>query len=1849
MSLTSELLELSQHLQQEHLFVSTEREQLQRLYLNVTLLSERLFHNAWIARQQKVNLQQYLDQGTNAGESLEVYSTNNQLEETNFVDSYKVFSYHDTKYGDLLKFLYENPHVLASLICVAENLGGLNVPRMISLTVTSIYGNCIFQEDEQAVLRLLKTLLDTQVASDENPRRLIRRQNMSFSLVYKHLCESLFSARLFLTAALYDPIMRLLMEDEWFFDIDPDKAVVRFPANEKRRRFGEPGTEENTQKQAQYRSYIVDKLVFLAVRFINSIKANIHCFPPSLGWLVSQVYRVLTERGKVTMQEVRASCADLVFALFICPAICDPEPHGITSDVPISHIARHNLMQMAQIIQVLAISQWEEIDPKVRDLYGRFEKGCMSSVLDLFLEGPWEDITEQVTAVSQAQGTGAKRSAVLLMSGDVRQMIGFLKNTTGHLDDKTPDKKHLEQLLSILPADMPPSAQDNLSLPGGSGVITPSPGPLSAGIISGDSPGTPTSERKLFKSKGQKKKKSVTTAPVLDDLLPEGSESDSKQKTSGDVLVISIYPPGDCPGMLLEKKVLSSVSEVEAKKSCPLPPPSSDSTTTAPPQAAPNPEIQEKRTRFSLSHDQESIGNASDYQEVISEAASSHSVEDENELETDNFSDMMSANVSGRGSPSISGRDTPLSQAGSVEENPAAPQLPVPVPETVRKENRVDVTDRFGKFEIKAELAMERDECKSTVSDTWSTDVLASDSEPPEQNQVDRLEEVAEEISRPLLLGSEPISEISETASDAWSTDVLASDTDEKHSELLKDLEQDLISGDHNEVDGSIGNDEVDDQLDMDQLGAAGGGRSNLTPQHSSDSGDIFSYAFLEGAAKCSEENEKSGNGKKISSIVHHFQSGPNLQLPTIHRLPSQSLKHAEGRVTSVLSTFESASHNASQATSSAAFQSSGARSKTGKERRGSHGAGDDGFNEFDPLASGGSGAGGHRKSKDRWPWNKSSRNSSEQLASSLPAAVDSQAYQNDLPAPTPPTSDRCGRTSSRDSGIDIWVNTNGQMSGSSSRSAAAALMNARSSLDSSTKHPHAPPLPGRSSLDSNLQRLNSIGGIPGMASTPDSGLHSTYISPNSSLDNSTPPLEMDNPLFHMNNSSLNKNKQSVNTDLMFTGEPQTTSTVTSMNNEDSLSLTDSVSGNESGVRDSEGGKYKNRKSRRSTPQIEVTDIFKTISIIENEGDGEDQEDAEVANIGEQQISNLNERRMSSALIEPFDPFSSTSDDLVTPSLKDSTIRFKDPVSRTREGSVSKGAGLAAKPGGLPSAGDDRKRLEPEASGRPRKDSTGSTVSGSSLKFACDVPGKEPAPDSVSIVSEDKDFTDGERQKKSGGGGFLRNMKDKIHRGIKRKNTKFDKDLDAAEADGSPKQAPQGASSKDSSSLPHQESTDDILAKYRTPKKAPAKPGNSNNSNNNNTSSVNNNSGVNRPDSVDGAATGGRGSVACGNDGQAVLDDAGPQFLDPNNLETCPAFMDAKKKLRLVLSMGDVYFGIGQVQSSSPRDGFSIRENELINILNAQLAEAINLQNKDLVAQLYEVIRCIKMFDGDGCKKLLKSMREDYRNRAAYVAYLVRCRQGLLATRHQLQRLLNRINREKEICSKHLSNICARNFLEKREKHMWKFITEFQKLSMSDEKIDHVEKFLLFLYQEMSTDPLWKAATDKQIEDGRQAVERFLMSRIYTHAMFPNGDGDILRDQLLQEHLKKLSKVITPSHKDLRIPRMYHLECPWPAAQKEIYMINAYRTPKDKIQCVLRCSQTIMNLLSMANEKSVPAADDFMPVLIYVIIKANPFGLLSTIQYVNSFYENRLQGEEQYWWLQMTSAVEFIKTMEYST
>ncbi len=75
---------------------------------------------------------------------------------------------------------------------------------------------------------------------------------------------------MFLTAALHDPVMSLLSHDDFFLDIDPSKAVIRFPLDERIRRFGNdehsPTYAANVEK---YRNVVTSKLVSIGMKFIE--------------------------------------------------------------------------------------------------------------------------------------------------------------------------------------------------------------------------------------------------------------------------------------------------------------------------------------------------------------------------------------------------------------------------------------------------------------------------------------------------------------------------------------------------------------------------------------------------------------------------------------------------------------------------------------------------------------------------------------------------------------------------------------------------------------------------------------------------------------------------------------------------------------------------------------------------------------------------------------------------------------------------------------------------------------------------------------------------------------------------------------------------------------------------------------------------------------------------------------------------------------------------------------------------------------------------------------------------------------------------------------------------------------------------------------------------------------------------------------------------------------------------------------------------------------------------------------------------------------------------------------------
>lgn len=93
----------------------------------------------------------------------------------------------------------------------------------------------------------------------------------------------------------------------------------------------------------------------------------------------------------------------------------------------------------------------------------------------------------------------------------------------------------------------------------------------------------------------------------------------------------------------------------------------------------------------------------------------------------------------------------------------------------------------------------------------------------------------------------------------------------------------------------------------------------------------------------------------------------------------------------------------------------------------------------------------------------------------------------------------------------------------------------------------------------------------------------------------------------------------------------------------------------------------------------------------------------------------------------------------------------------------------------------------------------------------------------------------------------------------------------------------------------------------------------------------------------------------------------------------------------------------------------------------------------------------------------------------------------------------------------------------------------------------------------------------------------------------------------------------------------------------EISKINGYRAPRDKVICILNCCKVIFGLLKNT-KKADTSADSFIPLLIYVVLHANPDHLVSNIQYILRFRnQDKLCGEAGYYISSLVCRVQFTQ------
>ncbi|XP_065880401.1 vacuolar protein sorting-associated protein 9A-like isoform X1 [Euphorbia lathyris] len=211
------------------------------------------------------------------------------------------------------------------------------------------------------------------------------------------------------------------------------------------------------------------------------------------------------------------------------------------------------------------------------------------------------------------------------------------------------------------------------------------------------------------------------------------------------------------------------------------------------------------------------------------------------------------------------------------------------------------------------------------------------------------------------------------------------------------------------------------------------------------------------------------------------------------------------------------------------------------------------------------------------------------------------------------------------------------------------------------------------------------------------------------------------------------------------------------------------------------------------------------------------------------------------------------------------------------------------------------------------------------------------------------------------------------------------------------------------------------------------------------------------------------------------------------------------------------------------------------------------------------------------------------------------------------------------------------------------FIVSFSNNAPDPERVSAlVQEFLANMEAAFKAHQLWAGCSEEELESAGEGIEKYVMTKLFTH-VFASLPDDVKGDEQLSEKMSLIQQFIRPENLDIK--PTFQNETSWLHAQKELQKINMCKAPRDKLVCILNCCKVINNLLlSMASSDNPPGADDFLPVLIYVTIKANPPQLHSNLLYIQRYRgQSRLVGEASYFFTNMLSAECFISNINASS
>ncbi|GAM17449.1 hypothetical protein SAMD00019534_006240 [Acytostelium subglobosum LB1] len=313
-----------------------------------------------------------------------------------------------------------------------------------------------------------------------------------------------------------------------------------------------------------------------------------------------------------------------------------------------------------------------------------------------------------------------------------------------------------------------------------------------------------------------------------------------------------------------------------------------------------------------------------------------------------------------------------------------------------------------------------------------------------------------------------------------------------------------------------------------------------------------------------------------------------------------------------------------------------------------------------------------------------------------------------------------------------------------------------------------------------------------------------------------------------------------------------------------------------------------------------------------------------------------------------------------------------------------------------------------------------------------------------------------------------------------------------------------------------------------------------------------------------------------------------------------------------------------------------------VNILDAQIEETIR--------SLWALPESYKENDYE---MLIELLFEDYRARQERNEIDRKIR---LVYLDQLQRITSQVISQKSACIEYINNQKFRMFRDVYTRLQTEFVSEFMSRFSIDTgycsccpninedqaricetcctKSTMVATFFKRTIDAIEKHDLWKDAPQEELDIALCTLERNLMTQIYNYSFHVSTD-----DVQLTDLLRSRSSMI--DLQTLEIPAKYANQAPWKLAQQELTKLNLYKTPHDKLKCVIDTWNIILNYTKPLGDCG---ADDYLTIMGYVILKAKPDHILSNVQYI-SLYITQLDPSIEKWFTYFKTSVEMVRSV----